>query len=165
MLLFIVSGILLPDLYNKKIPFSFYTIITDSMESKIPVDSLVLVKTYKSDMKIKKDDIITFRTERFGEPIVITHRFSHTETSEDGSVIYKTHPEKSKTTDPYETTQNDILGIYVFHIPYLGKIILFLKSQFGFLWLCEMITILLIKETLKARWSERKTWCIKKRNH
>lgn len=154
MILLIITSIVFPDIYKQKIPYRFYTVLTNSMEPKIPVNSLVLVKTYQKDMEIKNNDIITFRAKRFGEPIVITHRFSHTETNEDGLLVYKTHPELSQIIDPYETTQDDLLGIYVFHIPYLGKMLLFLKSPFGFLWLCEMIVILLVKETLKARWNE-----------
>lgn len=145
-----------PDIHQNMIPYRFYNVLTDSMEPKIGTDSLVLVKTYNSNMKIKKDDIITFLANRFGEKIVIMHRFSHTETSENGETVYKTHPEGSDTPDIYETKREDILGVYLWHIPYAGKFVLFLKSAFGLLWLCQIIVILLIKELISAKWEEKK---------
>lgn len=83
------------------------------------------------------------------------HRFSHTEIDKQGHTLYKTHPEGSDTLDRYETKREDILGVYLWHIPYLGKWILFFKSPFGLLWLCEMILIFLIKQLLSARWKEK----------
>lgn len=155
MTVFIVMALLLPDKYMAMMPYRGYHVLTNSMEPKIGVDDLVIVKSYHEGMKINKNDIITFRADRFGESIIITHRFSHTQISDDGTVIYKTHPEKTDVLDPYSTTQEDLLGVYVFHIPYMGKLVLFLKSRFGFLWFCEIIIIMLIKAIVKARWEEK----------
>lgn len=156
LLLLIICGIFLPKLYIDKLPFCIYNVLTNSMEPEIPSESLVLVKTYREGMLIKEGDIITFQAKRFGEDVIITHRFSHTETNEDGQLIYRTHPEQSETMDSYETTQDDLLGIYMFHLPYIGKVPLFLKSSFGFLWLCEVILILLVKEIVLVRLEEEK---------
>nr|WP_288348092.1 signal peptidase I [uncultured Anaerostipes sp.] len=137
------------------IPYRFYNVLTNSMEPKIGTDSLVLVKVYDKSMKIQKNDITTFTANRFGEKIIITHRFSHTERNKEGEVVYKTHPERTNTLDVYETKQEDILGVYLFHIPYAGKIILFFRSVFGLLWFCEMMIILLIRKLVLARWEEK----------
>lgn len=153
----IICGIFFPEWYNDKLPYGFYNVLTNSMEPEITTNSLVLVKTYGEDMDIKENDIITFRAKRFGEDIIITHRFSHTEINENGQVIYRTHPEQSEGLDPYETKQEDLLGIYVFHIPYAGKLVLFLKSRFGLLWLCQVFMILMIKQTIIARWKEKES--------
>lgn len=155
LILLILCGIFFPEVYNDKLPYRFYNVLTDSMEPEIPANSLVLVKTYRDDMDIEKGDIITFHANRFDEDVIITHRFSHTEINEDGQVIYRTHPEESDILDPYETTEKDILGVCVFHVPYMGKLILFFKSRFGMLWVCEVIMILLINKTIAARWKEK----------
>lgn len=136
------------------LPFRWYHVLTDSMEPEIGTNSLVLVKTYREGMPVKKGDIITFRADRFGEEIVITHWFSHTEINEAGQTVYRTHPEGSDVPDAYETTSEDILGVYLFHIPYAGKIALFLKSPFGWLWLCQMTLIFLARAQIAARWEE-----------
>lgn len=151
----LVTVILFPDEYQEIIPYRFYNVLTNSMEPKIGVHDLVLVKNYHENMDIQKNDIITFRANRFGESVIITHRFSHIEVNENGEKIYRTHPEQSDTFDPYETKSEDILGVYVLHVPAIGKLILFLKSGFGVLWICEIIVILLIKATIKVRWQEK----------
>ncbi len=154
MIFLIMLGIFSPAVFEEKLPYQFYNVLTNSMEPTVNVNDLVCVKSYQENHTLKKGDIITFRAERFGKPIIITHRFSHKEMNEEGIWVYRTHPEESTYLDPYDTKQEDIIGVYIFHIPYLGKLMQFLKSKFGFLWLCEIIVILLIKEMIKARWRE-----------
>ena len=101
---------------------------------------------------MEKGRIITFLADRFGEKIIITHRFSHTETNEKGETVYRTYSEGSDALDVYGTKRDDILGVYLFHIPYAGKLILFLKSGFGLLWACQISVILLVKNLIAARW-------------
>lgn len=149
-------AIFLPDVYNKIIPYRFYNVLTDSMEPTIGTNSLVLVKALDNSTQIANDDIIAFHANRFGEKIIIMHRFSHTQRNKEGEIVYKTHPEGSDTLDVYETKREDILGVYLCHIPFAGKIILFLRSKFGLIWLCQIIVILLIKALVSARWEEKK---------
>lgn len=87
---------------------------------------------------------------------MIMHRFSHTEKNDEGEIIYKTRPEGSDMLDIYETRSEDILGVYLFHIPYAGKLMLFLKSPFGLLWFCQMISIFLINKFVSAKWEDSK---------
>lgn len=152
---FIIFALLFPNTFNRMIPYRFYNVLTDSMEPKIETNSLALVKTYDDSTRIEKDDIIIFSADRFGEQIVIMHRFSHTEINEEGELVYRTRPEVNEALDVYETKSGDILGVYLCHIPYAGKWILFLKSAFGFLWLCQIAMILLIKELIYAVWEEK----------
>lgn len=151
----ILYTIFFPDVHIEIFPYRFYNVLTNSMEPKIGTNSLVLVKTYDERVKIEKDDIIIFFANRFGEKMIIMHRFSHTEMNEGGETVYKTHPEKSETLDIYDTKKEDILGVYLWHIPYAGKFILFLKSAFGLLWICQIMVIFLIKELISARWEEK----------
>lgn len=143
-----------PNIYKEILPYRFYHVLTNSMEPTIGTHSLVLAKTYDDNMQIQKDDIIIFLANRFGEQITIMHRFSHIEKNDKGETVYKTHPEGSSSLDIYETSGQDILGVYLFHIPYAGKLLLFLKSAFGLLWLCQMIVIFLIKQLVLAQWED-----------
>lgn len=152
-----ICGILLPDTYRKIIPYRFHYVLTNSMEPTITTHSLVLVKTCDNHMQIEKDDIIVFFANRFGETMMIMHRFSHTEMNEEGELVYKTRPEGSDTPDIYETQREDILGVYLWHIPYIGKLILFLKSSFGLIWICQITVILLVNALLSAKWKEKST--------
>lgn len=153
-----LAGIFLPGTTEKHLPFRLYTVLTDSMSPVIPPMSLVLVRQIPPDapLELEPEQIITFRAERFGQQIIQTHRFSHTEWDEElGQIIYRTHPQQTAELDFYRTTREDVLGVYVFSVPYLGKILLFLKSPWGLLLLGEELIILLVNQLIKARWEER----------
>ena len=150
----ILCAVFLPDRYGAILPYRFYYVLTNSMEPTVATNSLVLVQSFEDQMPIRKGDIIVFRADRFGERVIMMHRFSHTERNSAGELVYRTHPEGSDTLDVYETKQEDILGVYLWHIPYVGKLILFLRSEFGLLWICQIIVILLIKGLVSARWEK-----------
>lgn len=153
-----LAGIFLPGVTETYMPFRLYTVLTDSMSPRIPPMSLVLVRQVASDapLELQPEQIITFRAERFGKQIIQTHRFSHTEWDEElGQTIYRTHPEQTAELDFYKTTRDDILGVYVFSVPYLGKVLLFLKSRWGLLLLGEELIIFLVNQLIKARWEEQ----------
>lgn len=153
-----LAGIFLPGVTETYMPFRLYTVLTDSMSPRIPPMSLVLVRQVASDapLELQPEQIITFRAERFGKQIIQTHRFSHTEWDEElGQTIYRTHPEQTTELDFYKTTREDILGVYLFSVPYLGKVLLFLKSRWGLLLLGEELIIFLVNQLIKARWEEQ----------
>lgn len=141
------------------IGYQFYTVLTDSMEPTIPTYSLVLSKSISEETALEPNTIVTFHADRFGEDILLTHYFRKTQ-EKDGVTYYRTQPEgkdikDEKTYDNYETTRDDIVGTYVFHIPYVGKIILFLKSPFGFIMYGELIIIYLLNKLIKTKWKEK----------
>lgn len=153
-----LAGIFLPRVTEKHMPFRLYTVLTDSMSPAVPPMSLVLVRQVAPDapLELEPEQIITFRANRFGKEIIQTHRFSHTEWDEElGETIYRTHPQRTTDLDFYETTREDILGVYVLSVPYLGKVLLFLKSPWGLILLGEQLVIYLLNQLVKARWSEK----------
>lgn len=153
-LIFCFAGALLAILFPKKLSsllvYKPYVVLTDSMVPRIPVFSTVFVRTPKEGeiAQIEPGQIITFRAMRFGESMILTHHFHHREKDEEGNVIYRTIPEGQEELDPYEIKEEDILGLYVFHIPYLGKYILFFQSQYGRLTLMEMLVLFLGEKLL-----------------
>lgn len=172
--LYLAAGVFWPGTAEKYLPFRFYTVLTDSMSPYMPPMSLVLVRQLPPDapLELEPEQIVTFRADRFGQQIIQTHRFSHTEWDEElGQTIYRTHPEGTTDLDFYKTTRQDILGVYVFHLPYLGKVLLFLQSQWGLVLLGEEVIIFLVNQLIRARWQEReqakqadsvpqgKSWC------
>lgn len=153
----LLAGLFAPQAVERYLPFRFYTVLTDSMSPDIPPMSLVLVRQLSSDapLELEPEQVITFRAERFGKEIIQTHRFSHTEWDEKlGQTIYRTHPQNTHNLDFYKTTRADILGVYVLSVPYLGKLLLFLKSPWGLLLLAEELIIFLVHRLIKARWEK-----------
>lgn len=140
----------------EKINYQFYAVLTNSMEPKIPTYSLVLVKKFETDedIQLQPQQIITFHADRFGQKIIITHHFNKTERTDEGITIYRTNAEGKDQLDIYQTTREDLIGTYLFHVPYIGKIILFLKSKFGFILYGEFLIIFLVNALIRSRWEE-----------
>lgn len=153
---FTVSMQLYPVETSKIVGYRFYTVLTNSMEPVIPTYSLVFSKMIDEDDPIEPGDIITFQANRFGTEALFTHYFKETmpcDTMED--TCYRTQGATAPIYDNYETVRSDILGKYVFHIPYVGKIFLFMKSKFGFLLYAELFIVWMVNKTITTRWKEK----------
>ncbi|SJZ40669.1 signal peptidase I [Anaerorhabdus furcosa] len=122
---------LYPEQTYKIIGFKIFSILTDSMDPTIPPGSMVLIKKIDDPSRLPINTIITFNADRLGEKIVLTHRLAKIETEEDGKIRYYTQADGYYGLDSYETYADDLIGQYVLHIPYLGKIGLFLQSFFA----------------------------------
>ena len=159
LLAFCVGAYLLfPEQVGRWLPFRCYVVLSESMEPTIPTYSLVLVRQISEDapLELQPEQIVTFRADRFGEQIIETHRFSHTEWDEEtGRLVYRTHPDPTPDLDRYKTVREDIVGVYVTHVPFLGKVVLFLKSPWALVLLGEELVIFLINRLVRARWEER----------
>lgn len=153
---FIMCMNFFPKETSRVVGFQMYTVLTDSMEPTIPTNSVVFTKVVDPSDKLtlKKGDIITFHADRFGEDILITHRFNKMQKNNEGVWCYRTNAEGKDNLDMYETKRSDIVGTYVFHIPYVGKFILFLQSKFGLLLYAELLIIFLVNQFFKAKWKE-----------
>lgn len=154
---FIISMQLHPKETADFVGYRMYSVLTNSMEPRIPTNSLVFTKVVdkNEDLVLKKGDIITFNANRFGEEILITHHFNKMEQNDKGEWCYRTNPESTEELDMYETKREDIIGTYVFHIPYVGKLVLFLQSKFGFLMYAELFVVWCVNKLIKARWEEK----------
>ena len=133
-----------PDKVAEVTGYRLYTVLSDSMEPKIPTYSLVLTKLIPVEKTIQPDTIVT-----------LTHYFRETQIGNDGNTYYRTQAEGKDFFDNYETKRSDIIGEYIYHIPYIGKIFLFLKSSFGLVYMGELFVIYLINILIKTRWKEK----------
>ena len=136
------------------IGYRFYAVMTDSMEPRIPTYSMVLTKTIDENESIAPGEIITFKVQRGEQEIVLTHHFNKTQ-EENGQLYYRTNAEGRDELDLYYTKRSDIIGKYVWHIPLLGKFIMFIQSNFSWILYCEFLLIWLINKTIKAHWEEK----------
>ena len=141
---YILGMLFFPDTMINLTGFQFYTVLSGSMETKIPTYSLVLSKNIKSDDELVPGTIITFHANRLGEDTVLTHTLAKTEVESDGRVRYYTHAYAYEGLDEYHTYRQDIVGIYVMHVPFLGKIVLFLQSQYAWFIIPIVVVILFL---------------------
>lgn len=106
-----------------------YVILTDSMVPTLPVGSLVIDHAINENDTILENTPITFKTELQGKQVFVTHYFRYIDQS-DGYDRYMTQGEgyQDGLYDEFEIHREDIVGTYAFHIPYLGRVALFLQS-------------------------------------
>lgn len=145
---YIIGMHFFPDQLKDIVGYQTFVILTDSMEPTIPVGSIVLVKNIKEDQKIAEDTIISFHVDRLGNDSVFTHYFKKKEIDERGQMRYYTQAENADRYDAYATYREDLLGTYVFHIPYAGRFILFLQSPFALLEFGIILFIMIIYSIL-----------------
>lgn len=121
---------------------SSYTVLTGSMEPLIQTGSIVFVQ--KSE-DFRPGDIISFEAGK----INITHRIvavvnekgEKTTTlasplskySKPPQIFYQTKGDANDTADNQPVAQNKVIGKAMFHLPYVGIMIAFLRSIPGFL--------------------------------
>ena len=126
-------------------------------EKAIEQDSLIFVKTFKENEEPKNNTLISFRAERFGELVILTHMFVKSEVRNQ-ETFYITQAPDSSYYDTYETRHEDLVGSYLFHMKYMGRVYEFLQSSYGkityavVLGVCILSTmLLLIKGVLRER--------------
>ena len=141
---YILGMLFFPDTMINLTGFQFYTVLSGSMEPKIPTYSLVLSKNIKSDDELVPGTIITFHANRLGEDTVLTHTLAKTEEESDGRIRYYTQAYAYDGLDEYHTYRQDIVGIYVMHVPFVGKIVLFFQSPYAWFTVLIIVGILLL---------------------
>lgn len=158
LILYTVLMVVQPKKMSQFVRYQFYTVLTDSMEPRIPTYSLVCVKKFREneEVQLKPQQIITFHAVRLGVPIMITHHFNKIEKDKQGNTIYRTNAEGKEGFDVYDTKRENLIGTYVFHVPYLGKFILFLKSRVAYILYGEFLVIFLLNRLIAVKWEENK---------
>ena len=104
--------------------YQFYYVASGSMTPTIPVGSLIAVRD-TDYINIENKDIVTFRG--LGNTLV-THRVR--EVSENGQ-SFITRGDANNIDDPIAVTMETLVGKVVFHLPYVGYFLKFLKSAYG----------------------------------
>ena len=113
-----------------------FVILTGSMQPTLPVGSIIFTQNFPA---YQVGDIVAFKT---GE-VNVTHRIIDFETK-DNNILYKTQGDANNTPDSQLIPQDKILGKVYYHLPYLGKLTLFLKTLPGFLTLIVFPTVIFI---------------------
>ena len=119
-----------PDLFGKKA----FIIVSGSMIPTINIGDIVIIN---DTTNVKTNDIIAFRE----GGMVIVHRIINEEVDVTGKTMYKTKGDNNNVEDLNLVDTLDIEGLFMFKIPYLGNIILFLYKN---LFLVVVIIIVII---------------------
>ncbi len=122
----IVQTLLKPGVTPDFFGYKTFSIISGSMEPKININDIVIVKNVDKN-QIKINDIITFKI----EDETITHRVINIKQI-DNKLIYTTKGDSNEVTDIEKIEYNQIEGKYVGKIPKIGKLLSILKNKYIF---------------------------------
>lgn len=116
--------------------FQPYVVLSGSMEPVINENDLVVVKNFEIS-ELEPEDIITFTgvdVNYDGELDIVTHYIDSIVLQDDVYYI-RTHGHFENPDDYYvdawALNEDDILGLYNFHIPWIGTVVRFIQSPFG----------------------------------
>ena len=124
-----------------------FIVLTGSMKPTLNEGDIVFVKESK---EIQENDIIAFREKNS----VITHRVYEIY-QEDGKDYYITKGDANSGTDTQLLESSNIEGKYVFKIPFVGRIILFLQKPVGIITLFAILLVALGVSSIKPKKKEK----------
>lgn len=131
--------------------YELMTVLSGSMEPGIKTGSIIAVKPVKDPTKFIKGDVITFKAAD-NPNTLITHRILEVQ-KVDSSVQYITKGDNNDSKDPSPVTVGNVVAEYSgFTIPFIGKIMAFIQSKTG------AIYLLIIPGVLMILWSVFSIW-------
>jgi signal peptidase len=108
--------------------YQHYVIVTDSMEPTLNVGDVVFIDRAIDFDEIKVNDILAFETEVSNNEITVIH---YVDSIDLESETLRTRPEGTDEIDDWTVTPEDVNGVYLAHIPRLGRFLLFAQSTIG----------------------------------
>lgn len=127
--------------FNNPLQLRLYGVSSQSMYPTLKKGDLILVKRQNN---YKNGDIITFSNPKgVKKSDTVTHRIVGM-TKEKGHVIYKTKGDANNGPDGWKVGENNIVGITIYYLPYLGYIISASKTPYGFILLILLPAFILL---------------------
>ena len=107
-----------------------FSIQTESMYPTLHPGDLIIATAADPD-ELREDDIVTYWTVINGERVLNTHRI--TDIYDGGThLIFATKGDNNTTADAMTVHESEIVGLYRFRIPGVGKVFDFLQTSMGF---------------------------------
>ncbi|MDQ1001881.1 signal peptidase [Neobacillus niacini] len=127
------------------------TVLSGSMEPGIKTGSIIAIKPVNDPTNFKKGDVITFKASDDPNKL-ITHRIIDVQ-KVDSTVQYITKGDNNDAKDPSPVGPGSIVGEYNgFTIPLVGKLMSFIQSKTG------AIYLLIVPGVLMVLWSVFSIW-------
>ena len=118
-----------------------YTVLSGSMEPNYKTGSLIYVKDV-DPLELSVDDVITFK---LSENTTATHRIIDIVSSEENNneISFQTKGDANDTPDGSLVDSEDVIGVPIFTIPYLGYVASFIQRPPG-MYISIAISVILI---------------------
>lgn len=127
LLLFIVFTYTQSGLSRNMFGYSYYNILTTSMQSTIPQGSFILVKETPGEELQVGDDITFFKNAN----TIVTHRIIGIQANyeDSGQYGFRTQGTDNPSPDAEITYEGNVIGKVVFHMPMLGFVLEYISSN------------------------------------
>lgn len=109
--------------------YRFYVVLSESMKPTFDMGSVVAVKQI-SPSELAKGDIITFR-DVYQTDKTTTHRI--VEVKSNNGISFVTKGDANSVNDQSTVSVKDVVGKVAFHIPYIGRLLNFVRTKTGLL--------------------------------
>lgn len=109
-----------------------FTVQTDSMYPTLKPGDLIIDVAVKDYSELRVGDIITYWTIIEGKRVLNTHKIAGIYDGGD-YLIFETKGEKVNQTDSLTVHESEIVGVYKFRIPGVGKVLDYLQTSTGFM--------------------------------
>lgn len=123
-----------------------YVVLSDSMSPQMQAGDLVVVRSVDAE-DIEIGEIITFRRETEGGPDRVTHRVVAIEGTDSG-LRYVTKGDANEARDQQRVPSEAVTGTVWFHVPLVGRLIVFAGTDSGLLLLVVLPSVALIASEL-----------------
>lgn len=128
-----------------------YTIVSGSMEPKLPTGSLAYVEPVRPE-ELEAGEIVTFFTGKEGD--TVTHRI--TENRRDKEEL-ATKGDANEAADPKAVPYGQVIGRVKGHVPYLGWLYPFIAGKAGKLRLLALLLAALLFRTAGTKFHQKNT--------
>lgn len=132
--LFVVAGFLF---VPKILGYHEYAVLSGSMEPGIPVGAIVYDKNF-SESEAREGAVVTYQ---LPAGTLVTHRIISVD-EEEQTVV--TQGDANNVADAAHVAWQQIVGVYAFHIPYLGYIAIYAKTPLGIAVVCGVLIVLIL---------------------
>lgn len=124
--------------------FRAYVCMSDSMKATdFGAGDIVVVKEVEPSTLVKDDIIAYVSGEGESQGKTITHKIRNIKRLSGSEPTFVTYGTTTGMNDEEEVTFSQVVGKYVFHIPVLGHVFLFLQTVVGFL-LCVFLPLMIL---------------------
>lgn len=126
-------------------PYKIMSVLSGSMSPTFNAGDVIVGKTINPH-DLKQGDIITFRFENS----LTTHRVMNV-INKDGKLLFKTKGDNNNVEDLEPVGNEKIISKYLFRVPLIGFVIMFMKGTAGVISICFLITLSIFINAYKGR--------------
>jgi signal peptidase len=158
-ILILIALVFLVSFLPIKNNYKLFTVMSGSMEPKIKTGSIIFTQPSGS---YGVGDIITFNSnDASGKKDTTTHRI-FSETVQGGQTMFATKGDANNAPDSQSIYKDQIVGKYMFGIPYVGYLLAYIKTLTGLI-IIIIIAAIIVYEEMRKIHRETKQIIVKRR--